>query len=126
LCTALVLSDILTDTEVDLNRIAGAFCAYLMLGFIWSVSYMILFSLDQGSFRGLPNIGDDLRLMDLQYFSFVTMTTLGYGDVVPVSEIARALAAAEAVIGQIYLAVLVAALVGTYVARTNAGLRRGD
>ena len=121
-----MLSDILTDTEVDLNRIAGAFCAYLMLGFIWSVSYMILFSLDQGSFRGLPNIGDDLRLMDLQYFSFVTMTTLGYGDVVPVSEIARALAAAEAVIGQIYLAVLVAALVGTYVARTNAGLRRGD
>jgi voltage-gated potassium channel len=126
LCTFLVLRQILTGTQVDLNRIAGAFCAYLMLGFIWSVAYMILFAMDQGSFRGLPQIGDDLRLMDLQYFSFVTMTTLGYGDVVPVSYIARALAAVEAVIGQFYLAVLVAALVGAYVAETNAATTRSD
>jgi hypothetical protein len=54
------------------------------------------------------------------------MTTLGYGDVAPVSDVARALAAVEALIGQLYLAVLVAALVGAYVARTNAGPRRGD
>ena len=126
LCTFLVLRQVLTDADVDLNRIAGAFCAYLMLGFIWSVAYMVLFSLDQGSFQGLPDIGDNLRLLDLQYFSFVTMTTLGYGDVVPVSEIARALAVAEAVIGQIYLAVLVAALVGAYVAKTNTWRNRDD
>ena len=120
LCTFLVLRQILTNTKVDLNRIAGAFCAYLMLGFIWSAAYMILFAIDPGSFQGLPQIGNDLRLMDFQYFSFVTITTLGYGDVAPVSNVARALAAAEAVTGQIYLAVLVAALVGAYVARNNA------
>jgi len=126
LCTFLVLRQILTDTKVDLNRIAGAFCAYLMLGFIWSVAYMMLFAMDQSSFHGLPQTADDLRLLDLQYFSFVTMTTLGYGDVAPVSDVARALAAVEALIGQLYLAVLVAALVGAYVAKTNAGQQRGD
>ena len=126
LCTFLVLRQILTDTQVGLNRIAGAFCAYLMLGFIWSVAYMMLFAMDQSSFQGLPQTANDLRLLDLQYFSFVTMTTLGYGDVAPVSDVARALAAVEALIGQLYLAVLVAALVGAYVAKTNAGQQRGD
>ena len=82
--------------------------------------------MDQSSFQGLPQTADDLRLLDLQYFSFVTMTTLGYGDVAPVSDVARALAALEALIGQLYLAVLVAALVGAYVAKTNAGQQRGD
>jgi voltage-gated potassium channel len=126
LCTALVLRQILTNTDVDLNRIAGAFCAYLMLGFIWSVAYMMLFAIDPGSFEGLPQIGDDLRLMDFQYFSFVTITTLGYGDVAPVSNVARALAAVEAVTGQIYLAVLVAALVGAYVARKSDVAKQSD
>ena len=126
LCTFLVLRQILTDTQVGLNRIAGAFCAYLMLGFIWSVAYMMLFAMDQSSFQGLPQTANDLRLLDLQYFSFVTMTTLGYGDVAPVSDVARALAAVEALIGQFYLAVLVAALVGAYVAKTNAGPQPGD
>ncbi|MDH4049361.1 MAG: potassium channel family protein [Gammaproteobacteria bacterium] len=126
LCTFLVLRQVLTGTEVDLNRIAGAFCAYLMLGFIWSIAYMTLFAMDPGSFHGLPQTADDLRLLDLQYFSFVTMTTLGYGDVSPVSDAARALAAVEAVIGQFYLAVLVAALVGAYVANTHGGRQRGD
>jgi hypothetical protein len=61
-----------------------------------------------------------------QYFSFVTITTLGYGDVAPVSNVARALAAAEAVTGQIYLAVLVAALVGAYVARKSDVAKQSD
>jgi hypothetical protein len=126
LCTFLVLREVLSGTEVDLNRIAGAFCAYLMLGFIWSVAYMMLFAIDHGSFQGLPQTGNDLQLLDLQYFSFVTMTTLGYGDVSPVSDVARALAAVEAVIGQFYLAVLVAALVGAYVASTNSATKRGN
>ena len=126
LCTYLVLRLVLAGTQVDLNRIAGAFCAYLMLGFMWSIAYMGLFALDPGSFQGLPQTGDDLRLLELQYFSFVTITTLGYGDVSPVSDAARALAAVEAVIGQFYLAVLVAALVGAYAAKINTAAQRGE
>ena len=60
LSTVLVLRQILTGTEVDLNRIAGAFCVYLMLGFVWSAAYMTLYAMDPGSFQGLAGTGDDL------------------------------------------------------------------
>ena len=117
LCIFLVMREIIGGTDVTLNRIAGAVCVYLLLGIIWSVAYMALFAVDAEAFHGLGEANSDLRLLDFQYYSFVTLTTLGYGDVLPISDTARALAIVESIIGQFYIAILVAALVGAYVSQ---------
>jgi hypothetical protein len=115
LCIFLVMREVVGGTEVNLNRIAGAVCVYLLLGFIWSVAYMVLFAVDAQAFTGLSETAAGQQFLDFQYYSFVTLTTLGYGDVLPISDTARALAIVESIVGQFYIAVLVAALVGAYV-----------
>jgi voltage-gated potassium channel len=108
---------VLFSGPVDANKIVGAVCVYLLLGLIWAVLYMVTLHLSSDSFSGLSS-GTSLRAMpDMVYFSFVTMTTLGYGDVVPQLPVARFLAYMEAVAGQFYVAVVVASLVSAYVAR---------
>ena len=114
LCIVIVMRDIVGGTEVNLNRITGAICVYLLLGAIWSVAYAALFALDGQAFAGLSD-ASTARLLEFQYFSFVTLSTLGYGDLLPISQTARALVLAETITGQFYLAILVAALVGAYV-----------
>lgn len=119
LCIFLVMREVVGGTDVNLNRIAGAVCVYLLLGLIWSVAYMALFAVDADAFQGLSESASDLRLLDFQYYSFVTLTTLGYGDVLPISNTARALAIVESIVGQFYIAILVAALVGAYVSQVR-------
>ena len=97
---------------VDSERIFAALDAYLMAGLIFSVCYLILEQSWPASF-GTPAV-TDLDLSGAVYFSFVTIATLGYGDITPASEAARGLAILEAVAGQLYIAVLVARLVGLY------------
>lgn len=104
---------LLSGGPVTLNRIMGALCVYLLLGTLWSLLYGFTeFFLPQAFDYG----GDQPKDAAAQflYYSFVTLTTLGYGDVTPVHPIARTLSYLEAVIGQLYLAVLVASLVGRY------------
>lgn len=115
LCVMIVMRDILRGTDMNLNRIAGAICVYLLFGTLWSVAYTTVFALDSQAFAGLSDSASAPRLLEFQYFSFVTLSTLGYGDLLPVSETARALVLAETITGQLYLAILVAALVGAYV-----------
>jgi hypothetical protein len=98
--------------RVDTERIMAALDAYLLAGLLFGVGYWMLDRSFPASFRGAT--GDSLDLADAIYFSFVTIATLGYGDVVPVSPPARGLAMVEAVSGQMYLAVLVARLVSLY------------
>jgi hypothetical protein len=97
---------------VDSERIFAALDAYLLAGLVFGVSYWVLEQTWPGSF-GPASLGN-LDLDHAVYFSFVTIATLGYGDVVPVSNPARGLAILEAVGGQMYLAVLVARLVSLY------------
>ena len=97
---------------VDAERILAALDAYLLAGLLFAVAYWTLDRLWPASFRGtMPGNFDLPRAI---YFSFVTIATLGYGDVVPASEPARGLAFVEGVSGQMYLAVLVARLVSLY------------
>ena len=100
------------DGEVDAERIFAALDAYLMAGLIFGVCFLALERTWPASF-GAPAVSD-LDLSSSVYFSFVTIATLGYGDITPVSEAARGLAVFEAVAGQLYIAVLVARLVGLY------------
>ena len=97
---------------VDRERIFAALDAYLLAGLLFGVAYEMVDRLNPGSFGGVATGGLDLP--DAIYFSFVTIASLGYGDVLPVSPPARGLATVEAVSGQMYMAVLVARLVGLY------------
>jgi voltage-gated potassium channel len=90
-------------------------CAYIILGFLWGVGYSLIEHWSPGSFRGDPILMvDELRWTDFIYHSFVTLTTLGYGDLVPVAPIARSFTILEAVVGVFYGAALVARLVSLY------------
>jgi hypothetical protein len=100
----------LRSGHVDAERICAALDAYLLAGLTFGVACWLLEISQPGSFRGV----EPYDLSSLIYFSFVTIATLGYGDIVPVSDAARALAVLEAVGGQMYLAVLVARLVSLY------------
>ncbi len=112
LATAATVRRALRRGPVDAERIAAALDAYLLAGLVFGVCYWVLEQTWPGSFGGASGTGLDLSAAI--YFSFVTIATLGYGDIVPASEAARGLAILEAVGGQMYLAVLVARLVSLY------------
>ena len=115
LATGTAMKQIAVGNNISANRIVGAICVYLMLGVIWALSYGLLEVMIPGSFGGLT--AGEVTVSwstDWIYFSFVTLTTLGYGDILPLTFFARTLAYFEAIVGQFYLAVLVAGLVGAY------------
>jgi voltage-gated potassium channel Kch len=108
---------------VDAGSLAGALSVYLLLGYFWGTAFGLLEYLEPDSFQGacLPRPDgasscDALRadFPRLGYLGFVTLTTLGYGDVVPVGTWARAMAGLEALLGQLFLVVLVARLVALH------------
>ena len=110
----LAIKHILFGPKIDMNKIVGSVTIYLLIGIIWALLYGLIDVLIVGSFSGnLLNMGGS-RFWDLIYFSFVTLTTLGYGDILPMNTYARTLAYMEAIVGQFYIALLVASLVGAY------------
>lgn len=104
--------------RVDAERIFAVLSAYLLTGLIFGLAYGLTNDLRPGSFR-LPT-EETTRFEHGVYMSFVILTSLGFGDVVPVTPIARGLTILEAVIGQMYMAVLVARLVSLYSAEEFA------
>jgi hypothetical protein len=109
------LKQVAMETDISPNRLVGAVCVYLMLGVIWAVAYTMLEMISPGSFGGLTPLQGRGWDSEWLYFSFVTMTTLGYGDILPLSATARALAYMQAVFGQLYVAILVAGLVSALI-----------
>ena len=114
----LILQEIARSAEVSRETIFAAVVAYLLIALMWSFLYMILELAVPGSFS-FPDQSSRQEMMQFEYFSFVTITTLGYGDITALSNRASALALLEALIGQIYMVVLVAWLVGMYVSRRS-------
>ncbi len=115
LTTFNTLRKVAVGNDISLNRIVGAVCVYLLLGVMWSIAYSVLEYLQPGSFKGLTELASPAWNPDWIYFSFVTITTLGYGDITPLTQTARSLSFAEAIVGQFYIAVLVAGLVSAYI-----------
>lgn len=107
--------DVIFGGGVDVNRLVGGMCVYLMLGLIWAVLFAFVAVVSPDAFKE-AQLDASAPFWDFVYYSFVTLTTLGYGDVAPVGALARSLAYLEAVIGQLYIAVLIAGLVGTHLA----------
>ncbi len=110
------LRQVVFGIEMTANRLFGAVCIYLMIGVLWGLMYGALHTLDMDAFVGTLHDETAGQGVDWIYYSFVTLTTLGYGDILPISTTARTLAYIEAVIGVFYIAMLVAALVGSYAA----------
>lgn len=106
---------IVLDNEINANRVIGAVSLYLLFGVLWAISYAVIEITVPGSFVGFTEPLSQGWSNEWLYFSFVTMTTLGYGDVAPLSATARTFAYTQAVFGQFYIAILVAGLVGAYI-----------
>ena len=121
-----ILGDVLHGGRISADKIYGAICVYFLVGFAWTFGYAIMELINPGSFSGLVDtdradyVG---QVLQMSYFSFATLTTLGYGDIVPRSPAARTLATLEAAMGQVYLAVLIARLVGLHIVHSS---RNGD
>ena len=110
------LRQVVFGTEVSANRLVGTICVYLLLGVIWALVYSLVDLAEPASFRGIDTIARGGWDSGWIYFSFVTLTTLGYGDITPATATARSLVYTQAIAGQFYIAVLVAGLVGAYMA----------
>ena len=104
--------DVVLGGEVDWNRVVGAICIYEMLGLIWAVMYVCIVSVSPDAFAG-DALNAAAPFWDFVYYSFVTLTTLGYGDVTPHGAFAKSLTYMEAVVGQLYIAILIASLIGS-------------
>jgi len=114
---------VLAPGQVTGDKIQGAIAAYILIGMVWATLYVLIDRLHPGSFtdsaRG--NAVGDVEAEDLLYFSFVTLTTTGYGDVAPLSAHARSLAILEQLAGTFYIAILIARLTGLYQGRARRG-----
>ena len=113
-----ILRIVVQSEEVTKETIYAAIVAYMLMALMWAFLYMILELLAPGSFF-FPERGIRSETIRFKYFSFVTITTLGYGDIAPLTNKASSLVMLEALFGQIYLVVLVAWLVGMHVSRRS-------
>lgn len=108
-----ILVTLFREEKVTLDVIYGAIAVYFLAALAWASAYQFVYLINPASFRVI--VGDTLYFSDLYYFSFVTMTTTGFGDIAPATRIARALSLLEAVFGQLYIAVIIARLVGVHI-----------
>ena len=109
----IVLGNVISAVDVDFDILMGAAAVYLLIGIIWTVSYVVIHALDPAAFSLIQHEARPLFHQFL-YFSLTTLTTLGYGDITPLNPFAQIWATMEAVVGTLYIALLVARLVGMY------------
>ncbi len=114
---ALITKRLFQKRDVTVDTIIGAVVTYLLSTIAFALVYEIIEIEQPGSFSGLPEGAANngaLLVQSTFYFSLICMTTVGFGDIVPVSPIAKPVAALEGMFGQLYIAVLVARLVGLH------------
>ena len=104
-----MLRYVLRARIITRDQIYAGICMYVMLGFAFGAVFYLINILDPKSFAASTQSPEDTP--DLMYFSFVTLATLGYGDITPRTNIARGLAVLEALAGMVYIAVFMARLV---------------
>ncbi len=122
-----ILTHVLKAERVTFDKICAALCSYLLIGLIFAILYSLLEFLNPGTFlaggeviaKGDPRAFHGAGLGQAIYFSFTTLTTLGYGDIAGATPAAKNLSVLEALIGQIYLVVLVARLVGMEISHSS-------
>ncbi|MCA9503057.1 MAG: potassium channel family protein [Myxococcota bacterium] len=121
--TTVMLNSLVQARDVSPDTVIGGICVYLLIGLCFAMAFVLLNDLVPGSFErdrvAIVRHADDpsAHATTLLYFSFVTLACLGYGDVAPKGELAEMFAVSEALIGQLYLAIFIARLVGLYVSQ---------
>ena len=121
----LIASDVFHEEKVTLDTISGAICIYLLVGLTWAELYSLIEFFEPGSFTiqkyllQTSGYHPERQTPLFLYYSFVTLTTLGYGDITPVTPAARAFSYVEAIIGQIFVAVMIARLVGLHIVHSS-------
>lgn len=130
LTTFVILNSVARTRHVELDTVIGGICVYLLIGLGFTTVYRMLIDLDPGAFllgdRPLAEVCVDASSVParLLYFSFVTLTTTGFGDITPASEIAQMLSAGEALIGELYIAIFVARMMGLHLEAGRVRLSR--
>ncbi len=117
---AVILMHLFKRGPVTRHRIAGSIAVYMLIGAMFGFLYFVVFQLDPGAFNlDLSQFGDDShRLMaKMVYFSYITMTSVGFGEIIPVSPAACTLSMLQALIGQLFPAILLARLVSLEIRR---------
>ena len=112
-----ILVFIFRQDEVSIDLIAGAAVVYLLMATMWAYAYRVIEMISPGSFSFAQSQSAESHSPFL-YYSYVTITTLGYGDIAPVSTTAKSCAILEAVVGQLYLVITVAWLVGAHISQS--------
>lgn len=121
--SGIILKIVFRSREITAETVAGAICVYLFIGIFWADIYVLVEIANPGSFSIFQDGAQQSvqavahRASQFNYFSFVTLSTLGYGDITPQTRPAQGLAAMEAILGQLFLAVLIARLVGQVVVK---------
>ncbi len=112
-----IIRQIIFSKDVSVNMILGVITIYILFGMVAGEVNQMIYYFNPEAFAG--NLGSYVPA-GLRYYSYVTMTTLGYGDIAPVTKIARASAVFFSLVGQIYLAVVIALIVGKYVSNSDS------
>ncbi|GEA50792.1 hypothetical protein VIN01S_15960 [Vibrio inusitatus NBRC 102082] len=110
---------ILTAPKIDKNQIVGSICIYLMMGLWFAFVQLLLLEILQGGFNGIEHGPWLDNLSRMIYFSFITMTSVGYGGIAPTEPLTRFIAYFEAIAGVFYLAILVSSLVSAGLTQMN-------
>jgi len=118
-----IFADIVTSKRVTADLIFGSVAVYLLFGVVVALIFHLINSVDPGSVIASIGVVDTVadrrdEFSELLYFSFVTLTSVGYGDLTPLESPARSVAMLEGIVGQLYIAILVAKLVGVYTAQS--------
>lgn len=125
LVTAFLVRFLFRSDTISEEMIFASVCLYMIVGLLWSFIYFLIEAGFPGSFSNVHAIEAGTEapfaaLIDLIYYSFVTLSTLGYGDIAPITRVARSWAIVEALTGQFYLAIVVARLVGLHISSSKS------
>lgn len=112
----IIIRHLFRENEITADLIIGAICGYLLIGLMWGCIYSLLEAMQPGSFHLGQQVESDGSFF---YFSFVTLTTTGYGDIIPLTGQAQSLSTLEAIMGQIYIAVNIATLVAMRISQSS-------
>jgi len=116
---AMAAKQVLLVGDIDSNKIIGSLTLYILLGLIWATIYLIILAMDPHAFSGIEAGNWQEIFSRVAYYSFVTLTTLGYGDILPTNHVAEFFVYMEAITGVFYMAIIVSSLISLRLAALN-------
>ena len=102
---------VLFEGDIDINKVVGSVALFILIGLTWTVLYLLMLEMDPEAFKGMTQLSWEENFSQAAYFSFVTLTTLGYGDISPANRFVEVLVYIQAIVGVFYMAGFVASLI---------------